>query len=275
MQKIDAMVARARAALQNDSDNSTTAVGQADLTQPNKEIGEPTARDIDGPAKERRDASRGSVGNEASSATGLVSEGADARYSTESKDGDGLDHIAAINRVFSQLQFAYHNQYYRAFPDVDSETIAKKYWLSCLEDYAPQQIVAAVKTIVRNQTFLPSLAELIKACERGGDLFGLPSARDAYYEACSAPSPKKDFAWSHPAVYYAGRAAGWYMLANEGQRRAQPIFEHHYQVFCQRVMRGENLEDLSPTPLPSGVNKRLDPAEAKARFAKLRAELEL
>jgi len=272
MQKIDAMVAQARAALQNDSDNSTTAVGQADLAQPNKEIVEPTASDIDYAANERRDASRGP---EASSATGLLRESDDARYSTESKDGDGLDHIAAINRVFSQLQFAYHNQYYRAFPDVDSETIAKKYWLSCLEDYAPQQIVAATKTIVRSQTFLPSLAELIKACERGGDLFGLPSARDAYFEACSAPSPKKDFAWSHPAVYYAGRAAGWYTLANEGQRRGQPIFEHHYQVFCRRVMRGENLEGLSPTPLPSRVNKRLDPAEAKARFAKLRAELEL
>ncbi|HAU08728.1 MAG TPA: hypothetical protein DCS16_03190 [Gammaproteobacteria bacterium] len=232
MQKIDAMVAQARAALQNDSDNSTTAVGQADLAQPE-------------------------------------------RSSASSSPSDDLDHIAAINRVFSQLQFAYHNQYYRAFPDVDRETIAKKYWLSCLEDYAPQQIVAATKTIVRSQTFLPSLAELIKACERGGDLFGLPSARDAYFEACSAPSPKKDFSWSHPAVYYAGRAAGWYTLANEGQRRGQPIFEHHYQVFCRRVMRGENLEGLSPTPLPSRVNKRLDPAEAKARFAKLRAELEL
>ena len=181
MQKIDAMVAQARAALQNDSDNSTTAVGQADLAQPE-------------------------------------------RSSASSSPSDDLDHIAAINRVFSQLQFAYHNQYYRAFPDVDSETIAKKYWLSCLEDYAPQQIVAATKTIVRSQTFLPSLAELIKACERGGDLFGLPSARDAYFEACSASSPKKDFAWSHPAVYYAGRAAGWYTLANEGQRRGQPIF---------------------------------------------------
>lgn len=261
--------------MQNGSGNSTTAVGQTKVTRPDTEIVAPTARDTDYPANEGRDVSRSAEDMEASSATGMVRESADERYGTESMDGDGLDHIAAINRVFSQLQFAYHNQYYRAFPDVDSETIAKKYWLSCLEDYAPQQIVAAVKTIVRSQTFLPSLAELIKACERGGDLFGLPSARDAYYEACSAPSPKKEFAWSHPAVYYAGRAAGWYMLANEGHRRAQPVFEHHYHVFCQRVMRGENLESLSPTPLPSRVNKRLDPAEAKTRFAKLRAELDL
>ncbi len=186
-----------------------------------------------------------------------------------------IDHIAAINRVFSQLQFAYHNQYYRAFPDENSETIAKKYWLSCLEDYAPQQIVEAVRVIVRKQTFLPSLAELIKACESGGDLFGLPSPRDAYYEACSAPSPKKDFHWSHPAVYYAGRAAGWYTLTNEPSRVSQPIFEHHYQVFCQRVMRGEALEAVSPAPLPNKTNPRLEPAEAKVRFAKLREDLGL
>ena len=189
--------------------------------------------------------------------------------------GETLDHVAAINRVFSQLQFAYHNQYQRAFPDAESETITKKYWLSCLEDYAPRQIVEATRLLVRTQTFLPSLAELIKACESGGDLFGLPSARDAYYEACAAPSPKKDFSWSHPAVYFAGRAAGWYTLANEPARVAQPIFEHHYQVLCQRVMRGEALEAVSPTPLPSKANPRLEPAEAKARFAKLREELEL
>jgi hypothetical protein len=40
-------------------------------------------------------------------------------------------------------------------------------------------------------------------------------------------------------------------------------------------MRGESLEDVSPEPLPAKANVRLEPAEAKARFAKLRAELDL
>lgn len=244
-QKADAVLARARTALRNASSSSTIAVGRAEMA------------------------------DDSVPSSAVAESPADYTAGDGSALSGGLDHISAINRVFSQLQFAYHNQYYRAFPDAESEAIAKKYWLSCLQDYAPQQIVEAVRTIVRSQTFLPSLAELIKACDRGGDLFGLPNPREAYFEACSASSPKKDHAWSHPAVYHAGVAAGWFVLSNEPARTAQPIFEHHYQVLTRRVMRGESLEDVSPEPLPAKANVRLEPAEAKARFAKLRAELDL
>lgn len=268
-QKADAVLARARTALRNASSSSTIAVGRAEMADNANNAQASSEQGIlAGLAAEKQ-------------ATSHVAERS-GDYAAGAADGEDepgqdaeLDHIAAINRVFSQLQFAYHNQYYRAFPDIESETIAKKYWLSCLQEYAPRQIVEAVRTIVRSQTFLPSLAELIKACDRGGDLFGLPNPREAYFEACSAPSPKKDHAWSHPAVYHAGVAAGWFVLSNEPARTAQPIFEHHYQVLTRRVMRGESLEDVSPEPLPAKANVRLEPAEAKARFAKLRAELDL
>ena len=57
----------------------------------------------------------------------------------------------------------------------------------------------------------------MKACEQGLDLFGLPSPRQAYIEACGASSPKRDYPWSHEAVYLAGQGAGWFVLANESE----------------------------------------------------------
>ena len=186
-----------------------------------------------------------------------------------------LDHIGAIQQVFSHMKLAYHRQFYLAFPNENGEVLAMRYWSSSLEEYTPQLIVEAAKALVRSQKFLPSLAELIEACEKGFDLFGLPDVRTAYYEACTAPSPKKNFNWSHPAVYLAGNAAGWHMLATESQQRAQPIFEHHYQVFCRRVMRGESLDEISAEPLPAKSNPPLSSEELSSRFAKMRAELDL
>ena len=196
-----------------------------------------------------------------------------AQQAGRAQQAGELDHIGAIQQVFSHMKLAYHRQFYLAFPNENGEVLAMRYWSSSLEEYTPQLIVEAAKSLVRSQKFLPSLAELIDACEKGFDLFGLPDKRTAYYEACSAPSPKKNFNWSHPAVYLAGNAAGWHLLATESQQRAQPIFEHHYQIFCRRVMRGESLAEVSPEPLPAKTNPPLSSEEPSTRFAKMREDL--
>jgi len=183
--------------------------------------------------------------------------------------------VDAINQVFAEFEFAYHNQFHKAFADAESLVIAKKYWLSSLEQYAPLQIVQAAKRVIKTQDYLPSIAALVRACETGFDLFGLPSARNAYYEACAAPSPKSQHKWSHEAVYRAGKATGWYLLANETESKAFPIFEYNYNQLCQRVMRGETLAREIPVPIADKIDRKLEPAEAKARIAKLRSELDL
>ncbi|HAJ76204.1 MAG TPA: hypothetical protein DCM64_07085, partial [Gammaproteobacteria bacterium] len=133
----------------------------------------------------------------------------------ESAETPVLDRVDAINQVFAEFEFAYHNQFHKAFADAESLAIAKKYWLSSLENYSPAQIVQAAKTVIRSQGYLPSIAIILRACEQGTDLFGLPSIRQAYLEACGAASPKREQHWSHEAVYLAGKATGWYLLANE------------------------------------------------------------
>lgn len=186
-----------------------------------------------------------------------------------------LDHVDAINQIFAEFEFAYHNQFHKAFKDVESQLIARKYWLSSLEMYSPTQIVQAAKQVIKSQDYLPSIATLVKACEQGFDLFGLPGAQQAYFQACSAASPKRDQQWSHEAVYLAGKAAGWFLLANEPEAVAFPVFEYHYGILCKRVINGEQLVIDAATALPEKIEHKLGKAEARARIAKMREDLGL
>jgi len=186
-----------------------------------------------------------------------------------------LDHVDAINQVFAEFEFAYHNQFHKAFQSHESLVIAKKYWLSSLEAYSPRQIVLAGKRVISTQDYLPSIAAFIRACEQGQDLFGLSSTHEAYLEACSATSPKIDYPWSHEAVYLAGKAAGWFVLANESEATALPIFRYHYEILCRRVLKGETLKVQTPVAIPEKTTTKLTATETKSRLAKLKQELGL
>ena len=129
---------------------------------------------------------------EAGQSRAAVSPERIAEPAGEFNEGARLDHVDAINQIFAEFEFAYHNQFHKAFSDEGSQIIAKKYWLGSLEQYSPLQIVQAAKQVIRTQDYLPSIAALVKACEKGLDLFGLPSPRQAYLQACEAPSPKRD-----------------------------------------------------------------------------------
>ena len=95
-------------------------------------------------------------------------------------EGVKLDRVDAINQIFAEFEFAYHNQFHKAFNSEESQIIAKKYWLASLENYSPLQIVHAAKQVIRSQDYLPSIAALVKACDQGLDLFGVTSPRQAY-----------------------------------------------------------------------------------------------
>ena len=186
-----------------------------------------------------------------------------------------MDHVDAINQAFAEFEFAYHNQFHKAFSDAESLVIAKKYWLSSLDNYAPRQIVLAAKKVIKTQDYLPSIAALVRACEEGLDLFGLPSPRQAYLEACRAAAPKRLQNWSHPAVYLAGVGAGWYLLANEAEASALPVYEYHYGILCKQVLSGEELGIIAPAALPEKTSRKLSKKETQARIAKMRSELGL
>lgn len=184
-------------------------------------------------------------------------------------DASAPDHVDAINQLFAEFELAYHNQYRKAYPDGESLFMAKKYWLSCLSGFSPLQITRAARMVVKTRDYLPSVAAVVQACESGLELYGLPAPRQAYLEACRAPQPKSSFAWSHPAVYYAGRASDWFVLATEPESAAFPVFEHFYRIYARQVMRGEKLEVNPPKALVNNPGKKTDPEERRLHVEKL------
>jgi hypothetical protein len=95
----------------------------------------------------------------------------------------------------------------------------------------------------------------------------------AYVEACRAPSPKKEYNWSHPAVYFAGRATDWFFIANEPEEKTFPVFKRNYDLLLQRVQAGEKLEIDLPPALTNGVETPLSRDEQKARLKGLMGKL--
>ena len=189
--------------------------------------------------------------------------------------GPGSDHVDAINQMFAEFELAYHNQFHRAYAGEGSLCMAKKYWLSCLGRFPPRVILQATREAVSTQEYLPSLSVIVRACENALPLFGLPAAREAYLEACLAPNPKSAQPWSHPAVYHAGRAAGWFALASEPESKVFPRFEYHYKQLCARVMNGESLDVELPRGLSGRRSRQLDAEENQARLRALREQLKL
>ena len=107
-------------------------------------------------------------------------------------------------------------------------------------------------------------------CQQGLSDLGLPSARDAYVEACRAASPRAAQAWSHPAVYLAGRDSDWYFLANNTERTSWPVFCEHYQHYCTRVLRGETLTMPAREALEQHEGTPLSRDDQLAELKKLR-----
>ena len=115
--------------------------------------------------------------------TGSEIEASSRRWQIEvghlDKDPDLID---AINEIFAMFQVNYHNQYYSAFGDSsDSENLAKKLWLSKLNDFSSNILYRAAEKIITESEYLPTLNKMIQACVYFKLPPRLPSPRDAYH----------------------------------------------------------------------------------------------
>lgn len=206
---------------------------------------------------------------------GEESENVSTSGAGSSKAGSSKDHIDVINQMFAEFELAYHNQYHKAFPDEGALNLAKKYWLTSLASFPADLILAATRELVLKQPFLPTIANLVDTCKSGTSLFGLPASHDAYHEACRMPAPKAAQQWSHPAVYMAGQATGWFELANKTEGQIFPLFDYHYSQLTQRVLQGEELNLKAPIPLTESLDTPLSAKENQSHLKELKASLKL
>ncbi len=194
---------------------------------------------------------------------------------TSSKAPAKPEVVDAINQMFAEFELVYHNQYNKAYNTPEKLHYAKKLWYSNLAGYSSDAILAAVKRATTESEFLPSVRSILKYCETDLAKLGLPTPRDAYIEACRASSPKAGFNWSHAAVYLAGKASDWFFLANSTERVVLPVFQQHYQHFCQQVANGEELAVPAPAQLEQQKTEPLTKDKQKEKMAALRQQLNL
>ncbi|MBE0483901.1 MAG: hypothetical protein IBX52_10430 [Bacterioplanes sp.] len=179
----------------------------------------------------------------------------------------------AINQIFELFRFNYHNQFLKAFPDYDTMIMAKRLWARLLADYTGNDIMRAAERAVKDSSFLPSVHDVVARCDLNDEL-GIPSSHSAYIEACRATSPKKEFTWSHPIVYYAGRATDWFFIANQPEEKVYPVFKRNYDILIKRLQQGETLTLALPKAIPEHIETPLDRAQQRQRLAQLQALLE-
>ncbi|MCZ6830252.1 MAG: replication protein P [Gammaproteobacteria bacterium] len=181
--------------------------------------------------------------------------------------------IDTINQVFALFRLNYHNQFYAAYPDNEQLNQVKKLWLDALASFPTAQVLRGAKHTIETSEYLPTLNKMLECCHQSLRDYGLPDARRAYLEACRAGTPKSAQAWSHAAVYLAGRDADWFFLANNTENLTWPVFRDRYREYCGRIMAGEMLEVPAPEALPAQEHRVSSREQALAELKKIKEKL--
>ncbi|MFL0811103.1 MAG: hypothetical protein K6L76_11860 [Agarilytica sp.] len=175
--------------------------------------------------------------------------------------------------MFAIFRRNYHNQYFKAFPSEQDASVAKRLWLESLTRFNDAIILQGAKSLIETSEFLPTLAAMIKHCEKQRNR-DLPDAHRAYIEACNAPSPKNEFEWSHPAVYHAGKKSDWFFIQNSNEAIAFPVFKKVYEEICQQIMQGIQYDTPAKLALPEETEHRLDKKSNLAHLKELKEKLD-
>ncbi len=146
--------------------------------------------------------------------------------------------IDAIDALFLKLELAYHYQFYKVFGTDQRLSEGKKLWASSLKKFSPSIITEAAEIVIDNQPYLPTLTDLIKSCNDISSLDGFPSIEEAYIEARKSYSPRQDYGWSHPIVYFAGKKIGWNVLDDKDSKEMFHAFSRVYLKLKDKAANG-------------------------------------
>ena len=190
------------------------------------------------------------------------------KKSTSTKE----DFIKSIDDLFLKIELAYHYQFYKVFGTDEKLKEGKKLWAISLKNRTPDEIHDAIEYVILNQSYLPTLTDIMKACEEVKKQDGYPTPEEAYIEARKSYQPRKNFNWSHPFVYHAGAKVGWYRLKTESEFDIKKEFLEAYEEILDESEFKENLlllpeikeEFTEEKPLSSDLQKlRLEKIKKK------------
>ena len=172
--------------------------------------------------------------------------------------------IEAIDNLFLKLELSYHYQFYKVYGTDHRLNEAKKIWAESLKKYPAECIDSATKIVIETNEYLPTLTEVLKACSESMGSINVPSVDEAFIEAQRSSSPRLDYSWSHPIVYWAGRKVGWELINSSSNQNIFQVFKEIYTRLAKEVKAGkvfelninENSEVLEPLDIKLFDNLR-------------------
>ena len=147
--------------------------------------------------------------------------------------------IKSIDSLFLKLELSYHYQFYKVFGTDDKLKEGKKLWAISLKNISSGVILEAIENVISSQSYLPTLTDLLKACEDINNDDGFPSIEEAYVEARRSYQPRKEFDWSHPVIYFVGKKIGWNILNEKDSNQTFLIFKKVYTSMKLEAIKGK------------------------------------
>ena len=152
------------------------------------------------------------------------------------------DFIKSIDALFLKLELAYHYQFYKVFGTDEKLKEGKKLWAISLKDISPEVILDAVESVVSSQSYLPTLTDLMKACNEINRMDGFPSVEEAYVEARRSYQPRVSYSWSHPIVYFVGKKIGWNVINEKDSKENFNTFKHIFNALKIQAIEGREFK---------------------------------
>ena len=152
------------------------------------------------------------------------------------------DFIKSIDALFLKLELAYHYQFYKVFGTDEKLKEGKKLWAISLKDIGPEIILDAVESVVSSQSYLPTLTDLMKACNEINRMDGFPSVEEAYVEARRSYQPRVSYNWSHPIVYFVGKKIGWNVINEKDSKENFNTFKHIFNALKIQAIEGREFK---------------------------------
>lgn len=152
------------------------------------------------------------------------------------------DFIKSIDALFLKLELAYHYQFYKVFGTDEKLKEGKKLWAISLKDISPEVILDAVESVVSSQSYLPTLTDLMKACNEINRMDGFPSVEEAYVEARRSYQPRASYNWSHPIVYFVGKKIGWNIINEKDSKENFNTFKHIFNALKIQAIEGREFK---------------------------------
>ena len=152
------------------------------------------------------------------------------------------DFIKSIDALFLKLELAYHYQFYKVFGTDEKLKEGKKLWATSLKNIAPEIILDAVENVISSQSYLPTLTDLMKACNEINRMDGFPSVEEAYVEARRSYQPRASYNWSHPIVYFVGKKIGWNIVNEKDSKENFNTFKHIFNALKIQAIEGKEFK---------------------------------